>query len=61
VFKFTGRQGDPFVEKEKETKRVTLLELVDFVTTQRASLTEPVMMEIFEMLSANLFRPLPPW
>ncbi len=43
-----------------QIKRVTLLELVDFVSTQRVALTDAVLGEMFEMLAANLFRPLPP-
>ncbi|XP_067013499.1 serine/threonine-protein phosphatase 2A 56 kDa regulatory subunit epsilon isoform-like [Anabrus simplex] len=44
----------------KEIKRSTLNELIDFITTGRGVLTEPVYPEIVKMVSANLFRTLPP-
>ncbi|XP_043706561.1 serine/threonine protein phosphatase 2A 57 kDa regulatory subunit B' theta isoform-like [Telopea speciosissima] len=53
VFDFT----DPTKNlKEKEIKRQTLLELVDYVTTANGKFTETVMQEIIKMVSANLFR-----
>ncbi|XP_043724468.1 serine/threonine protein phosphatase 2A 57 kDa regulatory subunit B' theta isoform-like [Telopea speciosissima] len=53
VFDFT----DPTKNlKEKEIKRQTLLELVDFVTSANGKFTEAVMQEIIKMVSVNLFR-----
>lgn len=46
--------------KEKEVKRATLLELVNYLTVFKPSFTEEELKEIFEMLACNLFRPLPP-
>ncbi|XP_042501912.1 serine/threonine protein phosphatase 2A 57 kDa regulatory subunit B' theta isoform-like isoform X2 [Macadamia integrifolia] len=55
LFEFT----DPTKNlKEKEIKRQTLLELVDFVTSANGKFTEPVMQEIVKMVSVNLFRAL---
>ncbi|XP_014249434.1 serine/threonine-protein phosphatase 2A 56 kDa regulatory subunit epsilon isoform isoform X1 [Cimex lectularius] len=52
---------DPTVDiKGKETKRSTLNELVEYVSNGRGVLTEPVYPEIVKMISANLFRTLPP-
>nr|XP_024218201.1 serine/threonine-protein phosphatase 2A 56 kDa regulatory subunit epsilon isoform-like [Halyomorpha halys] len=52
---------DPMADiKGKETKRATLNELVEYVSTGRGVLTEPVYPEILKMISANLFRTLPP-
>ncbi|RXN30755.1 serine threonine- phosphatase 2A 56 kDa regulatory subunit alpha isoform-like protein [Labeo rohita] len=46
--------------KSKETKRATLSELVDYVSTNRGVLVEPVYPEITAMVSTNIFRTLPP-
>jgi serine/threonine-protein phosphatase 2A regulatory subunit B' len=46
--------------KEKEIKRQTLLELVDYVTSGSGKFTEAVFEDITRMLAANLFRTLPP-
>mmetsp|Transcript_709 Transcript_709/g.1256 ORF Transcript_709/g.1256 Transcript_709/m.1256 type:complete len:481 (+) Transcript_709:165-1607(+) len=46
--------------REKEIKRQTLLELVDYVNTGQGKFTESVFDDIVHMLSANLFRALPP-
>lgn len=52
---------DPMADlKGKEMKRGTLNELVEYVSTGRGVLTEPVYPEIIKMISANLFRTLPP-
>lgn len=57
VFDFT----DPTKHiKEKEIKRQTLLELVDYVTSANGKLTEVVMQEVIKMVSANLLRTLIP-
>lgn len=57
VFDFTEPTKDV---KEKEIKRQTLLELVEYVTSVNAKFTETAMQEIIKMVSANLFRSLNP-
>ncbi|KAK9133232.1 hypothetical protein Scep_012760 [Stephania cephalantha] len=42
--------------KEKDIKRQTLLELVDYITTVTSKFNEIVMQEITKMVAANLFR-----
>ncbi|KAL5216430.1 hypothetical protein ABZP36_007831 [Zizania latifolia] len=42
--------------KEKETKRQTLMELVDYVTSANGKFSEAVMSEVTKMVSINLFR-----
>ncbi|CAL9163035.1 unnamed protein product [Musa hybrid cultivar] len=55
VFDFT----DPSKNlKEKDIKRQTLLELVDYVTSSSGKFPENVMQEIAKMVSVNLFRTL---
>jgi serine/threonine-protein phosphatase 2A regulatory subunit B' len=44
---------------EKDIKRQTLLELVDYLSSQNSKFTEIQMHNITKMLSANLFRALP--
>ncbi|KAK3013150.1 hypothetical protein RJ639_008573 [Escallonia herrerae] len=57
VFDFT----DPTKNiKEKEIKRQTLLELVDYTTSANVKFTESFMHEAVKMVSANLFRELGP-
>lgn len=57
VFDFT----DPTKNlKEKDVKRQTLLELVDYVTTASGKFTETMIQESVRMVSANLFRSLTP-
>ena len=46
--------------REKEIKRQTLLELVDYVNQGAGKFTESVAEDIVFMLSNNLFRALPP-
>ena len=46
--------------REKEIKRQTLLELVDYVNAGSGKFTEAVAEDIVFMLSYNLFRALPP-
>ncbi|XXG86036.1 hypothetical protein AAC387_Pa11g1019 [Persea americana] len=46
--------------REKETKRQTLLELIDFVHSGSSKVAEPVQEELIRTISINVFRPLPP-
>lgn len=46
--------------KEKEVKRQTLLELVDYVTSANGKFSETVMQEVIKMVSINLFRSFTP-
>eukprot|EP00262_Sarcandra_glabra_P006754 TRINITY_DN1927_c0_g4_i1.p1 TRINITY_DN1927_c0_g4~~TRINITY_DN1927_c0_g4_i1.p1 ORF type:complete len:550 (-),score=79.31 TRINITY_DN1927_c0_g4_i1:143-1792(-) len=56
VFDFT----DPSKNlKEKDVKRQTLLELVDYITTLNTKFNEIAMQEITKMVAANLFRTFP--
>lgn len=53
--------ADPLSDlKWKEVKRAALQEMVEYVTQNRAVLTEPVYPEVVYMFSVNLFRALPP-
>ncbi len=45
--------------RDKELKRTTLLELVNYLTVQKPRLGEEELSDMFEMLRFNLFRPLP--
>ncbi|EYU44814.1 hypothetical protein ABFS82_08G006000 [Erythranthe guttata] len=55
VFDFT----DPTKNlKEKDIKRQTLVELLDYVTSANGKFNETVVQEIVRMVSVNLFRPL---
>lgn len=45
--------------KEKDIKRQTLLELVDYVSSVTTKFNETAMQEITKMVAANLFRALP--
>ncbi|EOY00804.1 hypothetical protein QUC31_014104 [Theobroma cacao] len=57
VFDFT----DPMKNlKEKDIKRQTLLELVDYVSSANGKFAETVMQEAVKMMSINLFRSLTP-
>jgi serine/threonine-protein phosphatase 2A regulatory subunit B' len=44
----------------KEIKRLTLSELVDYISNNRGVLTENVYPDMMKMFSSNLFRTLPP-
>ncbi|XP_043699700.1 serine/threonine protein phosphatase 2A 57 kDa regulatory subunit B' beta isoform-like [Telopea speciosissima] len=46
--------------REKETKRQTLLELVDFIQSGSGRLSEELQEEMVRMISINVFRCLPP-
>jgi serine/threonine-protein phosphatase 2A regulatory subunit B' len=52
--------GLPESVEPNNVKRDQLLELVDFIGKGKIIFTEEVLVEVFNMLSANLFRPLPP-
>lgn len=53
--------SDPLSDlKWKEVKRAALHEMVEYVTTQRGVITEPIYPEIVHMFSVNVFRTLPP-
>lgn len=57
VFDFT----DPTKNlKEKEIKRQTLLELVDYLTSSNLKFSESILQESVRMVSSNLFRELTP-
>lgn len=45
--------------REKEIKRLTLSELVDYVGTGTSKLTDPMVEECFKMIRINIFRALP--
>lgn len=60
AFTFSDMPDTPQEAKDKETKRSTLLELVNYLTVFKPSFTQEELEEIFEMLACNLFRPLPP-
>ncbi|KAK4759874.1 hypothetical protein SAY87_023005 [Trapa incisa] len=55
VFDFTDPTKNT---KEKDIKRQTLLELVDYITSANGKFSEVVMQEIVKMVSINLFRNL---
>lgn len=58
---FTFDFSDPTKHvREKEIKRQTLLELVDYANSGQGKFTEAVSEDIIFMLSQNLFRTLPP-
>lgn len=46
-------------DRDKEIKRQTLLELVDYVNSAKQPFAEHIMPEVVTMVSANIFRPLP--
>ncbi|XAR70920.1 hypothetical protein NMG60_11027962 [Bertholletia excelsa] len=45
---------------EKDLKRITLIELLDFVATDPPRFTEPAILAMCKMCANNLFRALPP-
>jgi len=47
-------------EEQKEIKRETLLELLEFLLTQKLAFTPAIYRAVFSMVSTNLFRPLAP-
>merc|ERR1719359_2312931 len=46
-------------QREKEIKRQTLLEIVEYVNNTRNCFTEPLMQDVVSMVSLNIFRSLP--
>ena len=46
--------------KEKEMKRTTLLEIIEYVNTSRNCFTESVLENVVSMVTCNIFRALPP-
>ena len=53
--------SDPLSDlKWKEVKRSALSEMVEYITTQRGVMSEPVYPEVVQMFSLNMFRTLPP-
>jgi serine/threonine-protein phosphatase 2A regulatory subunit B' len=59
VFDFTKAINLQEAE-QKEIKRETLQELVDFLITEKIPFSAALHKAAFDMLAANLFRPLPP-
>ncbi|KAJ1509037.1 Serine/threonine-protein phosphatase 2A 56 kDa regulatory subunit gamma isoform [Coelomomyces lativittatus] len=57
VFDFTDPTSDL---KEKEIKRQTLTELVEYIVNHRGVITEQIYPEAFSMFASNLFRTIPP-
>lgn len=58
IFDFAA---DPLSDlKWKEVKRQALNEMVEYITTNRGVITEPIYEEIIKMFSINMFRTLPP-
>ncbi|CAF2511262.1 unnamed protein product [Rotaria sp. Silwood2] len=58
VFDF---QLDPLSDlKWKEIKRAALNEMIDYITSNRGVITDPIYPEAVRMFSVNLFRTLPP-
>lgn len=53
--------NDPsFDIRGKEIKRVTLQELIEFISTNRFTYTDEMYQHVVEMFKKNLFRPIPP-
>jgi serine/threonine-protein phosphatase 2A regulatory subunit B' len=57
IYDFNNQQSHL---KEKEQKRATLLEILEYVNTSRNCFTEPVLEHVVSMVTANIFRALPP-
>ncbi|CAG8728770.1 3850_t:CDS:10, partial [Funneliformis caledonium] len=57
IFDFNDASADL---KGKEIKRSTLAELLDYITTNRGVITEPIYPEVVSMFAINLFRTIPP-
>eukprot|EP01055_Gregarina_sp_Pseudo9_P004462 Gregarina_sp_Pseudo_9__4461@NODE_461_length_2790_cov_40_615776_g437_i0_p1_GENE_NODE_461_length_2790_cov_40_615776_g437_i0NODE_461_length_2790_cov_40_615776_g437_i0_p1_ORF_typecomplete_len626_score123_27B56/PF01603_20/2_1e160Peroxin3/PF04882_12/0_65Peroxin3/PF04882_12/1_3NAD1/PF18778_1/0_23_NODE_461_length_2790_cov_40_615776_g437_i01312008 len=59
IFDWRPAAADTFIE-EREAKRVTLQELMEIVSSSRASFIDQIIEDLIHMVSANIFRPLPP-
>ncbi|CAD6890030.1 unnamed protein product [Tilletia controversa] len=46
--------------KGKQVKAATLHEMLDYITSQRGVITEPIYPEVVAMFASNLFRSIPP-
>ncbi|CAH1767535.1 14080_t:CDS:10, partial [Entrophospora sp. SA101] len=57
IFDFNDASADL---KGKEIKRSTLAELLEYITTNRGVITEPIYPEVVSMFAVNLFRTIPP-
>ncbi|EFA76858.1 protein phosphatase 2A regulatory subunit [Heterostelium album PN500] len=57
LFDFSDSEAD---SKSKSIKREALLQCVDYLSSSKDAYTEAVYEALFEMISINLFRPLPP-
>ncbi|KAL5571234.1 hypothetical protein UlMin_020831 [Ulmus minor] len=51
--------SNPFTVKERDVKRQTLLELVDYISSVNSKFSEVVMQEMTKMVAVNLFRTFP--
>lgn len=57
IFEFS----DPLIDlRAKEIKRAALNEILDFITSYKGVLTEPIYPELVKMVRTNAFRTLPP-
>ncbi|KAL8208718.1 hypothetical protein R6Q57_008130 [Mikania cordata] len=57
LYDFHGQDQD---STEKDIKRQTLLEIIDFLASESPKVSEPVMFAICKMCGNNLFRDFPP-
>ncbi|BFZ59932.1 serine/threonine-protein phosphatase 2A 56 kDa regulatory subunit delta isoform [Saitoella coloradoensis] len=57
IFDFNDASADM---KSKEVKRMALHELLEYVSSNRNVITEPLYPKVVTMFSNNLFRPIPP-
>jgi len=60
MFVWGGNEDTPKISRAKEIKRQQLLEIVEYIGKSKNIYTGPVLVEIIRMVSANLFRTLPP-
>lgn len=57
IFEFS----DPMLDlRAKEVKRAALNEVLDYISSYKGVLTDPVYPEVVRMVKANAFRTLPP-
>ncbi|EGG22707.1 protein phosphatase 2A regulatory subunit [Cavenderia fasciculata] len=57
VFDFSDTESD---KSSKAIKLEALLQCVEFLSTNKEVISEPIYEAVFEMVASNLFRPLPP-